>query len=81
MLKGEVTALKASFVLLLSNLHRTTPDFLLGNSAIDVKITCPNNIIFDPLACKSRNPAIKERAWSWLEVDVSTYLAFVLQHF
>ena len=36
--KGEVAALEASFVLLLANLRRTTPDSLLRNCTIDVSI-------------------------------------------
>lgn len=72
MLKGEVTALEASFVLLLCNLHRITPDFFLRNCTIDVKIIRPNNVIFDALAFKSRNPTIKGQGVGWGWMDVST---------
>lgn len=69
MLKGEVTAPGASFVPLLSNLHRTTPDSLLRNSTIDVKIICPNNCVFDTPAFEPRNPIIKGHGvgWGWMD--------------
>ena len=75
MLKGEVTALEASFVLL-SSLHRTTPDFLLRNSTIGVRIICANNFIFDTLAFESRSPAIEGHGAGWRWMYPSTLRSF-----